>query len=76
MLATRISFMNEIANLCEKLGVDVENVTKGNGYSFIYPGCGYGGSCFPTDVKTLVQTSIDVGFNPVVLEAVERRNNL
>jgi len=82
MLATKISFMNEIANLCEQLGVDVENVRKGIGsdsrigYSFIYPGCGYGGSCFPKDVKALVKTSHAVGFNPVVLEAVERRNNL
>jgi len=82
MLATKISFMNEIANLCETLGVDVENVRKGIGsdsrigYSFIYPGCGYGGSCFPKDVKALVKTSNGVGFNPLVLEAVEQRNNL
>ena len=82
MLATKISFMNEIANLCEKLGVDVENVRKGIGsdsrigYSFIYPGCGYGGSCFPKDVKALVKTSKDIGFKPVVLESVEHRNNM
>ena len=82
MLATKISFMNEIANLCEQLGVDVENVRKGIGsdnrigYSFIYPGCGYGGSCFPKDVKALVKTSKDIGFTPVVLESVEHRNNL
>ncbi len=82
MLATKISFMNEIANLCERLGVDVENVRKGIGsdsrigYSFIYPGCGYGGSCFPKDVKALIKTSRDIGFDPKVLNAVEDRNNL
>ncbi len=82
MLATKISFMNEIANICEKLGVDVENVRKGIGsdsrigYSFIYPGCGYGGSCFPKDVKALIKTSKDQGFNPIILNAVEKRNNL
>ncbi|MDD9304990.1 MAG: UDP-glucose/GDP-mannose dehydrogenase family protein [Desulfobacter sp.] len=82
MLATKISFMNEITNLCEKLGVDVENVRKGIGsdsrigFSFIYPGCGYGGSCFSQDVKALVKTSKDIGFNAVLLELVERRNNL
>jgi UDPglucose 6-dehydrogenase len=81
MLATRISFMNEIANICEHLGVDVENVRKGIGsdtrigYSFIYPGCGYGGSCFPKDVKALVRTAVDKGFTPAVLTAVEERNN-
>lgn len=80
MLATKISFMNEIANLCETLGVDVENVRKGIGsdarigYSFIYPGCGYGGSCFPKDVKALVRTARDIGFDPLVLDAVEARN--
>jgi UDPglucose 6-dehydrogenase len=81
MLATKISFMNEIANLCERLGVDVENVRKGIGsdnrigYSFIYPGCGYGGSCFPKDVKALIRTAADTGFTPAVLTAVEARNN-
>ena len=81
MLATKISFMNEIANLCEHLGVDVENVRKGIGsdsrigYSFIYPGCGYGGSCFPKDVKALIKTARDTGMEPSVLAAVEDRNN-
>ncbi|MCF8092920.1 MAG: UDP-glucose/GDP-mannose dehydrogenase family protein [Desulfotignum sp.] len=81
MLATKISFMNEIANICEQLGVDVENVRKGIGsdtrigYSFIYPGCGYGGSCFPKDVKALIKTSKDTGVDPLVLAAVENRNN-
>jgi UDPglucose 6-dehydrogenase len=82
MLATKISFMNEIAHLCEHLGVDVENVRKGIGsdsrigYSFIYPGCGYGGSCFPKDVKALIKTARDTGVEPEVLAAVEARNNL
>ncbi|MCG8564675.1 MAG: UDP-glucose/GDP-mannose dehydrogenase family protein [Desulfobacterales bacterium] len=82
MLATKISFMNEISRICEKLGVDVENVRKGIGsdsrigYSFIYPGCGYGGSCFPKDVKALVKTSKDAGIHPMVLSAVEERNNM
>ncbi len=82
MLATKISFMNEISNLCERLGVDVENVRKGIGsdsrigYSFIYPGCGYGGSCFPKDVKALVKTSKDADFSAHLLEAVELRNNM
>jgi UDPglucose 6-dehydrogenase len=81
MLATKISFMNEISNICERLGVDVENVRKGIGsdsrigYSFIYPGCGYGGSCFPKDVKALIKTSKDMGFVPELLNAVENRNN-
>ncbi len=82
MLATKISFMNEISNICERLGVDVENVRKGIGsdsrigYSFIYPGCGYGGSCFPKDVKALIKTSKDKGFEPELLNAVEKRNIL
>jgi UDPglucose 6-dehydrogenase len=80
MLATRISFMNEIANLCEKLGVDVENVRRGIGsdgrigYSFIYPGCGYGGSCFPKDVKALIHMAEESGVKPGILHAVEERN--
>jgi len=82
MLATKISFMNEVANICERLGVDVENVRKGIGsdsrigYSFIYPGCGYGGSCFPKDVKALIRTSVENGFEPQLLTAVENRNEL
>ena len=82
LLATKISFMNEIAGLCEILDVDVENVRKGIGsdsrigYSFIYPGCGYGGSCFPKDVKALINTSNNNNFNPILLSSVEQRNNL
>ena len=80
MLATKISFMNEIAELCEKLDVDIEDVRHGMGsdsrigYEFIYPGCGYGGSCFPKDVKALVRMAAenDVPYN--VLDAVEVRN--
>jgi UDPglucose 6-dehydrogenase len=80
MLATKISFMNEIAELCEKLDVDIEDVRHGMGsdsrigYEFIYPGCGYGGSCFPKDVKALVRMAAenDVPYN--VLDAVEIRN--
>ncbi len=80
MLATKISFMNEIANLCDRMGVDVEKVRVGIGsdarigYSFIYPGCGYGGSCFPKDVKAIIQMAKDSGLDPVVLNAVEERN--
>ncbi|MCU0973856.1 MAG: UDP-glucose/GDP-mannose dehydrogenase family protein [Burkholderiales bacterium] len=80
MLATKISYMNEIANLCERLGVDVENVRLGIGsdarigYSFIYPGAGYGGSCFPKDVKALIHAAAAQGFEAQVLQAVERRN--
>jgi len=81
MLATKISFMNEIANLCDRLDVDVENVRHGIGsdsrigYSFIYPGCGYGGSCFPKDVQALVGMARDQGFDAKILNAVEARNN-
>jgi UDPglucose 6-dehydrogenase len=80
MLATKISFMNEIAALCEELGVDVEDVRLGIGsdsrigYHFIYPGCGYGGSCFPKDVKALISMANDNSFSAEVLQAVERRN--
>ena len=80
MLATRISFMNEIANLCERLGVDVENVRVGIGsdsrigYSFIYAGCGYGGSCFPKDVQSLIHQGRKAKLKPRILEAVEETN--
>ncbi len=81
MLATKISFMNELANLAEKLGADIERVRVGIGsdprigYQFIYPGCGYGGSCFPKDVKALVKSAADVGFDARVLKSVEDVNN-
>lgn len=81
MLATKISFMNEVASLCEKLDVDVENVRIGIGsderigYHFIYPGCGYGGSCFPKDVKALLRMAEENQLEPLVLDAVERRND-
>lgn len=80
MLATKISFMNEIANLCDHLGADVENVRLGIGsdsrigYSFIYPGCGYGGSCFPKDVKALIHMAEGQKYLPLVVQAVHQRN--
>ncbi len=80
MLATKISFMNEIAELCEKLDVDVEDVRLGMGsdtrigYEFIYPGCGYGGSCFPKDVKALERMAVENNVPSDVLNAVESRN--
>jgi UDPglucose 6-dehydrogenase len=82
MLATRISFMNEIANLCEKVGADVDNVRKGIGSdgrigpAFLFPGPGYGGSCFPKDVKALVRTAKDCKMPLRVLEAVENANDV
>ena len=82
MLATRISFMNELANLAEVLGADIEMVRQGIGsdprigYHFLYPGCGYGGSCFPKDVKALIKTAADdAGINLKVLTAVEEAND-
>lgn len=81
MLATRISFMNDIANLCELVGADVNMVRKGIGADtrigakFLYPGCGYGGSCFPKDVKALIKTAADAGYRMQVLEAVEAVNH-
>ncbi len=81
MLATKISFMNEIANLAEKLGADIESVRQGIGsdqrigYHFIYPGAGYGGSCFPKDVSALVKIAEGIGFDPKILNAVEARNH-
>jgi UDPglucose 6-dehydrogenase len=80
MLATKISFMNELANVAERVGADIEKVRVGIGsdprigYSFIYPGCGYGGSCFPKDVQALSASSADVGYEPELLRAVESVN--
>lgn len=81
MLATKISFMNELANLAELLGADIEHVRNGIGsdsrigYSFIYPGCGYGGSCFPKDVKALERTAKQMGYKAELLNAVENVND-
>lgn len=80
MLATRISFMNDIANLCELVGADVNMVRRGIGSDarigtkFLYPGCGYGGSCFPKDVKALARTGRDNGYRMRIIEAVEEVN--
>ncbi|MCI2285471.1 UDP-glucose/GDP-mannose dehydrogenase family protein [Colwellia sp. MSW7] len=80
MLATKISFMNEMANIAELVGADIENVRHGIGsdprigYQFIYPGCGYGGSCFPKDVQALVQTADGIGYESQILKAVEAVN--
>jgi len=80
MLATKISFMNEVANMAEKLGADIEKVRIGMGsdprigYHFIYPGCGYGGSCFPKDVQALERTAREIGYNAELLAAVESVN--
>ena len=80
MLATKISFINEIANICELVGADVNEVRRGIGsdtrigYSFIYPGAGYGGSCFPKDVQALINTAQDHHYTPHILEAVEKVN--
>ena len=82
MLATRISFMNDIANLCELVGADVNMVRKGIGADsrignkFLYPGCGYGGSCFPKDVKALIKTAELNGYEMKVLKAVEEVNEI
>ncbi len=81
MLATKISFINEVANLAERLGADVEEVRHGIGsdprigYNFIYPGCGYGGSCFPKDVKALAHTAEEIGHPAEMIKAVERVND-
>ena len=81
MLATKISFINEISNICERVGADVNQVRNGIGsdsrigYKFIYPGCGYGGSCFPKDVKALINISNSVDYYPNLISAVEKVNN-
>jgi len=81
MLATKISFMNEISNICERVGADVNKVRQGIGsdhrigFSFIYPGCGYGGSCFPKDVKALIKTAGEQGYRTRLLQSVEDVNN-
>jgi UDPglucose 6-dehydrogenase len=80
MLATKISFINEIANICERVGADVNQVRTGIGsdkrigYQFIYPGCGYGGSCFPKDVQALVNIANNHGYNPKLISSVESVN--
>ena len=81
MLATKISFMNELANIAERVGADIEKVRVGIGsdprigYSFIYPGTGYGGSCFPKDVQALIRSAHEVGHEPQILDAVEAVND-
>jgi UDPglucose 6-dehydrogenase len=81
LLATKISFMNELSNLAERLDADIEKVRIGIGsdprigYHFIYPGCGYGGSCFPKDVQALAKTAAGVGWDAEILNAVESVNN-
>jgi UDPglucose 6-dehydrogenase len=80
MLATKISFMNEMANIAELVGADIEQVRQGIGsdhrigFQFIYPGCGYGGSCFPKDVRALSRTAKAIGYDATVLDAVEATN--
>ena len=82
MLATKISFMNEIANICEKTGANIQSVRLGIGsdkrigYNFIYAGCGYGGSCFPKDVKGLINTSVENGYVPKILSMVDEVNEV
>src|SRR5690606_35752937 len=77
MLATKISFMNELSNMAEQLGADIENVRLGIGsdprigYEFIYPGCGYGGSCFPKDVRALIASASMAGYKAEILRAVD-----
>ncbi|WP_317373154.1 UDP-glucose/GDP-mannose dehydrogenase family protein, partial [Helicobacter canis] len=80
MLATKISFINEMSQICERVGANINDVRQGIGsdsrigYSFIYPGCGYGGSCFPKDVKALEKTALDSGYTPRILQAIDQVN--
>lgn len=80
MLAAKISFINEIAGICERFGADVREVRHGIGavqrigYHFIYPGAGYGGSCFPKDVKAMIQTASECGYNPELLLVIDHVN--
>jgi len=80
MLATKISFINEIANICERVGANINQVRIGIGsdkrigYQFIYPGCGYGGSCFPKDVQALINIANNHGYNPKIISSVENVN--
>lgn len=80
LLATKISFINEMSQICERVGADINDVRLGIGsdsrigYSFIYPGCGYGGSCFPKDVKALEKTALDAGLTPKILSAIQAVN--
>jgi len=80
LLATKISFMNELSNLAERMGVDIEQVRRGIGsdsrigYQFIYPGCGFGGSCFPKDVRALERSASEIGYEAKILQAVESVN--
>lgn len=80
LLATKISFINEMSQICERIGADINDVRLGIGsdsrigYSFIYPGCGYGGSCFPKDIKALEKTAIDNGYTPKILQAIQSVN--
>lgn len=80
LLATKISFINEMSQICERVGADINDVRLGIGsdsrigYSFIYPGCGYGGSCFPKDVKALEKTALDCGYEPKILSAIQAVN--
>ncbi len=82
MLATKISFINEISLICDQLDIDIEDVRKGIGsdtrigHSFIYPGSGYGGSCFPKDVKALISTAKSLGIDPILLKSTDERNNM
>lgn len=81
LLATRISFINDIANLCEIVGADIQSVRMGIGSDprignqFLYPGIGYGGSCFPKDIKALIKTELDFDYDLQLLKAVEKVNN-